>query len=539
MNDVWRWGVVVAMIAACGDEVAGPDGGAPDAAVPDDDPGYEHARCGPARRPLPELVEDRGVYDQDGPPAVWTVYLTVTDLEGWAAVNENLPGASVAALLQDETFGKDAVEPNATVELRGATSRLAIQKSYKIHLADGLRWRGQEEINLNKHPWDLTRLRNKLSFDLFRSVPHLTSLRTQFVDLYVNGESHGLYTWIEEPDVRFLRSHGLDPDGQLYKPVIFGFKPIDAETRADPEALRAIIESKANPDDAKLFAMIDAVNDPRLPVDELLDRYFHRENLVTWIAVNLLLNNIDTRTQNYYLYSPSTCDGWYFLPWDYDGAWGFYAQVTDDYRERWERGLANWWPVRLMKRVFREPALVDAIVERAVELSQGVLTDAAAAERLAAYRDLVAARIGAPPDVWYLPGLSPSDSPADAVERWEAEVDRIGSTITRFLDELFAVHERPMPAFIGASTTEAPLVFRWDESFDLQGDAITYDLEIARDPGFGAAAIVLRQLDLVGDAAIVEALPPGAYFWRVIIRDHKTDDSWQLPYDAYQQIVVP
>lgn len=55
----------------------------------------------------------------------------------------------------------------------------------------------------------------------------MTSLRTQFVHLYVKDlsaggssssyEDYGLYTHVEQPNKQFLRSHMLDPNGQLYK----------------------------------------------------------------------------------------------------------------------------------------------------------------------------------------------------------------------------------------------------------------------------------------------------------------------------------
>ncbi len=36
----------------------------------------------------------------------------------------------------------------------------------------------------------------------------------------------------------------------------------------------------------------------------------------------ILTNNTDTTSQNYYLYNPINTENFYFLPWDYDYAWG-------------------------------------------------------------------------------------------------------------------------------------------------------------------------------------------------------------------------
>jgi hypothetical protein len=529
----------LAVAIGCHDPGSGED--ATDDATADVDgeplePPFPFVRCEGERAPLPALVEDRRVYQQDS-LEVWTIHLTVDDLEGLAAVNEGVEGAEVPVHFTDGVFGADATAPNGILRIRGGASRRNVQKNFKVKLASsaGL-WRGQKDVNLNKHMWDLTRLRNKLAFDIFQTIPDFTSMRTQFVHLFINGDDYGLFTWIEEGDKRFLRNHGLDPDGQLYKAAAFHFQELAPEVREDPIALRYHVEPKANPDPDKFLRMLDAVRDFDRDIDEVVDVYFNRDNLVTWLAVNVLINNIDTRTQNYYLYSPSSCEGWYFLPWDYDGAWGFYAQRRPDSRDRWESGLSNWWPVHLFKRFFQKPANVDAIHARIVALSETVLTDAVTEERLAGYRGLVADFVTRMPDLAHLPARP--RTPEGAQVAWEEEVDRIASTVSRFRAEYETVIERPMPAHMAAKAEVSPLRFRWDHSFDLQDDPITYDLQIATTPLFEPGEVLVDQRDLAHRETTVPSLPPGTYYWRVIIRDHKTADSWQLPYQPYKVLFV-
>lgn len=510
-----------------------------DAAPPDADTSFPFVRCDEDRMPLPPLVEDRTVYDQEELD-LWTVNLTVTDLAGFEDVNAGVEDAEVPVVFTEGSFGVDAVEPNATIRIRGGASRRNLQKNYKIELPSGAeKWRGQKEINLNKHMWDLTRIRNKMAFDLFQTVPDFTGLRTQFVHMFVNGEDYGLYTWIEEPDKRFLRSHGLDADGQLYKPVGFDFQPIDPTTASDPVAFALIVESKATDDHEKFLRMVAAVNDESQDIGEIVDTYFNRDNVASWLAVNVLLNNIDTRSQNFYLYSPSSCEGWYFLPWDYDGAWNLYGQLEVDDRERWERGLSNWWPVVFFERFLQDPEHVALVDARIAELSQTVLTDPLTAARIASYRDLVLPHITAMPDMPNLPGHHGNDGPSGAIALWEAETARITPTVSRFRAEYLDTVERPMPSRIAAQLTTVPYLFRWDDSYDLQQDPITYDFQISTTPFFGPADLVVEQLDLAGDETTVSSLPPGVYFWRVIIEDHKTADSWQLPFDPFEMITIP
>jgi spore coat protein H len=524
-----------------GPGVTGDGGVPPDAASEIDagptDPPFPFARCGELRSPMPPLVEDRRVYQQDALD-VWTVDVQVDDLTAFAAVNAGEPDAEVAVIFTDGAFGAGVTTPNATLRLRGGSSRFNAQKNYKIEIADNLgRWHGQKEINLNKHMSDVTRVRNKLAFDLFATVPGFPSIRTHFVQLRVNGDDYGLYTWIEELDHRYLESHGLDPAGTLYKAVRYFYQPIDAATAADPEAFRLIVEGKASPDDDKLLRMTAAINDTHRDIDSLVDQYFQRDNLVNWLAVNVLLNSVDNRSQNFYLYSPSSCDGFYLLPWDYDGAFGYYAQLgRADTRERWRSGLANYWGISLWQRFLEVPANRRAVEERMDELAAGVLADARIGEQVARYRPLVEPFISRAPDLQHLPGGA--RTAADAIALWQGELTRITPTVSHYLGEYRDVVERPMPVFQSDEPEGGGIELRWDFSYDVQGDPITYELQISRTTSFAAANLLVDRT-LTDVETIVSGLPSGDYPWRVIIRDGNHADAWQVPFEPYEILHVP
>ena len=91
---------------------------------------------------------------------------------------------------------------------------------------------------------------------------------------------------------------------------------------ADPDQFAMLVEAKGTPAVAKLQQMAAAVNDMTQDINDVIAKYFNRANYVTWLAVNMLMTNYDTNTQNFILYSPSGYAGWYFLPWDYDGGLG-------------------------------------------------------------------------------------------------------------------------------------------------------------------------------------------------------------------------
>ncbi len=116
-----------------------------------------------------------------------------------------------------------------------------------------------------------------------------------------------------------------------------------------------LVEAKGTPAVAKLQQMAAAVNDTTQDINDVIAKYFNRANYVTWLAVNMLMTNYDTNTQNFILYSPSGYAGWYFLPWDYDGAWDWYSQPAEFTLPRYRQGLSNWWSVLLHARFLSDP----------------------------------------------------------------------------------------------------------------------------------------------------------------------------------------
>ncbi|MEG2857119.1 MAG: CotH kinase family protein, partial [Clostridia bacterium] len=170
-----------------------------------------------APKPNPNVMEDKdinsltiqdndAIYKDDDDLSVVTMYLTVSQGNAmdntnhlWSDVNSHsvfyygdlgIERMRAEGMLQvgDEKgpkageFGYGAVSPNATVQIRGKTSSRSPQKSYKVELKKNKgKWRLQSTIPLNKHVYDSVRFRNKLSYDLMKTIPNIMSARTQCV----------------------------------------------------------------------------------------------------------------------------------------------------------------------------------------------------------------------------------------------------------------------------------------------------------------------------------------------------------------------
>jgi spore coat protein H len=460
----------------------------------------------------------------------------------------------------------DAVEPEVDVEVadgdyravgvikaRGHSTREADQMSYAIKLAkDAAPWQGHRTVLLNKHPYDLTRMRNKLAFDLLAYLPELAVPKTRFVHLTVDGQDLGLFTQVEKLDKDFLKAHGLDAAGHLYKAEAFEFYRYPEALKAegagfDKAAFESVLEIEGAKDHRPLLAMLDALNAEDRPIDQVLATHFDRRNLVTWLAANVLLGNQDTTSQNFVLYRP-TNGRWHFLPWDYDGALGFYDQPDQaagrEHPQRWQEGLPNWWASVLVRRYLQAPGAAAELDARVHELAAGVLSRARAQALVDSYRDAVAPWVAQAPDAPFLPTAG-----ADKAAAWRAESDRMLGAVAANLATYELTKARPMPVYMGEPDV-AGRRFSWDSSVSLAGHALAYDFQIARTPDFAAGAIAFEKTGLTETSVAAGGLEAGTYYYRVTVRD--TTDPTRLyqtafdsleangrRYDGVRMVVIP
>lgn len=508
-----------------------------------------------------ELRENRRIYQEDQAGSVVNLYITVLKND-----NPNKPSYTLDELNQmdkEESLAKDSqvqvivqeglsqgpergyygygeTLANATFQLRGSSTRNAPQKSYKIKLYDGAGlWRNQEVINLNKHPYDFTRVRNKLSFDYLQLIPNMTSLRTQFFHLYVKELAaspsegsfmdYGLYTHIEQPNKRFLRSHGLDPNGQLYKAINFEFHRYAGQLReaSDPQyskqEFEQILTIDGNNDHRKLLTMLEDVNNFSLNFNDVFAKHFNRENYLTWTAINILFGNIDSNSQNFYLFSPLNSETWYFFPWDYDGAWGYNEQQGDIEGRipQWQSGIANYWGSILHKRFYKDPENVRALSDKIEELTK-IINAKQTSAFLDAYYKVVSPLVKRPPDRSFLPLR---------VEEYDKYYRSLAAETEQNRQKFYIELERPMPIFLGVPKQDAQgIAFNWEHSYDLQGDDLVYELQISMDPDF--AVIPYRTEALHSTECRIVPLSRGLWYWRVLVRDAKGNQ--QIPFDTYR-----
>ncbi|WP_461205058.1 CotH kinase family protein [Clostridium sp. DL1XJH146] len=488
------------------------------------------------------IIEDnKEVYTNDDGSIVKEVYITVLPVDKskdkYAYTfselntydpdsNANEPEVKVLfkeghdGVITTGDYGYGLTTSNGTMELRGQSSRLADLKSYKVNLDENSLWDGFETVNLNKHPFDDLRIRNKLSFDLIKSVPNITSLRTSFINVYIKDlsegnyandfEDFGLFTQIENVDTDFLENHDLDKKGSLYKVENFEFYRYEdtLKLKDDPdyneEDFEKILEIKGNEDHEKLLEMLDAVNNDFIHINDVFDKYFNRDNYLTWLATNILFDNLDTSSRNYFIYSPSDSDTWFFLPWDYDKGLGGYRST----RAIWQEGVSNHWGNVLTNRFLRNEDNVQALTDKIEEISQ-IITKDKLVDLADLYKPIALEFLSREPD---------NGNGAVNIDEVNLEFDALIETLDNNKDNYYESLEKPMPVFMGDPVIITNYIqFQWTDSYDFQGDTFTYSVDISDTPTFDT--ILYSETNITENEIIIDMLPSGTYYWRLFILD--------------------
>jgi spore coat protein H len=230
------------------------------------------------------------------------------------------------------------------------------------------------------------------------------------------------------------------------------------------------------------------------------------------MAANILMDNVDTMTQNFFLYSPLNAEKWYFLPWDYDAAFDFYGSPAGNPNERalWERGIHNYWGSVLANRFFKNPQNVEQLVAKVRQL-RTIINPENSRRMIETYKPVVSAFVRREPDIRYLPGR---------VELYEQELERIIQMPVKNEQAFIASLQAPMPYYLAdVEQANGTLTFRWGMSYDLQGDELTYRFQLAKEPSF-ARPLVDRD-GLKGTSLVLNGIGKGRYFWRVTVKDAK------------------
>jgi len=510
----------------------------------------------------PSIAEPADLYQRDGYGIANVIRVDVrTVTTPGTCVAGDISGCTLADVLADvnakdeltvdipvhvsaDDFPDDGTVNNAELCLRGSGSRAAPQKSFRIKLdSKEVLWRDERYMQLNKHPYDSQRFRNKLATELMSEIPNLPSLRTQFVNLWIDDgagpKDYGLFTHVERVNDKYLAKRGWGDSGNIYKVEDFKFDAsdlsdilVDAQGKPlDEKRFETSLEIDNGKDHRNLQAMMRAINDPTRSFDSVLDQYFDRNNALAWVSANILLHQTDAIRHNYILYNPTGSQKFFFIPWDYDEAMGIWQEPPNDLsndslRQRYEYGYGLASGNVFLEKYYRLPGIHSKILNNVESLRQNHITDELMAAKVNTFFSLVAPYETRLPDSannpWFNVGSAEKMISGPRLNA-EALRDRFGMLIGAKL--LSPVKQ---------GTTWQ---FSWIPAYDVTGTsgAISYRLQVAKRPTFESNSIVVDIDGIANMAGRVNQnvdsarLSTGTLYARVIATSaNEPERFWQI-----------
>ncbi|MDE6945299.1 MAG: CotH kinase family protein [Lachnospiraceae bacterium] len=489
------------------------------------------------------LHEDKGIYEQDS--SIYDVYISVfptkdengqmLDLSAFAlhTARDHSYNPVLNCNIQILKEGKkpdpllDLDHKNATIRVRGNSSRGATYKSYKVKLEEEAgTFFGQKNLNINKHSSDVSKISTKLQTDLLTQIDDIAGYRTYFMRLWIRDASlpeeeqefvyYGLYTETEQPNKTYLETRGLGSNAAMYKASDFSFAMNDVLLNVDDpayseEAFETVLAIREGSDHEKLLEMLAAVNDTTTDFAEIFGTYFDEDNYLTWLAFNILMGNEDITNHNYILYNPDNALTWYFIPWDFDGALRFGEHRSTFSQPDSLRGIQMLNVGILHRRYLRLEGSIGKLDDKMKELLANVMTKSRVNGLIDSYKPVLEKTMPFYPDIDLL------DMEPDELFSY---IDGIYSGI---LDNYEAFHKAaayPSPMFVAAPErlADGSLRFAWEASYSYQGRPITYDLRVYEDAGM--QKLLFEQTKIAQTEYIMQrGLAEGTYYLQVTAED--------------------
>lgn len=415
---------------------------------------------------------------------------------------------------------------NATIRVRGNSSRGDVYKSYKVKFSDeNYNFQGQKTLNINKHSEDDSKVTTRFCTQILQQMEDMASYRTNFMRVWIRDASlpeeeqefayYGLFTHTEQPNKQYLKSRGLSADCEMYKARDFSFRLTDViKDVEDPEyseeAFETVLNIREGTSHKKLLEMLQAVNDETTRFEEVFQTYFNEENYLTWLAFNFLVGGEDILNHNFILYSPVNSKTWYFIPWDFD------ANMRHEEENILSPGLRSGQKLNqsiLHRRYFRIPGNIDKLKAKMQELLERYFNEENIETLISGYLPILQKTLVLEPDVGLLhDGMTPADV-LDFLHDFPEEIQE------NYQDFLTAF-EYPAPMFVDLPKKDASgnLQLAWEPSYSYQGRTIVYNVQIANDCHM---TDILYEKQKVAETVLDTKLklPAGTYYLRVTALD--------------------
>lgn len=217
------------------------------------------------------------------------------------------------------------------IEVKGESSRLVDKKGPLIKLDPGMTWQGQSRLSFNALSTDPSMMREWLAWDLIHALG-MVAPQVRYTNISINGQSSGLFLRIEWIGKDMFKRYG-HAEGELYDPIdLTSCANLGIESVTTLERCWAKLLPRDDPGFASLEKLVRALDaEPVATFDAWLDRDFHAQSVIDWIAVTVVVENLTTYNNEYWPYFSRTTGRWLIVPWDYDRSLGKNADPWQPY----------------------------------------------------------------------------------------------------------------------------------------------------------------------------------------------------------------
>ncbi len=509
------------------------------------------------------IREDKSIYSNDPNTNIHDVYISVFPTKtldgeiidfsafGMHASRDHTYNPELNCNVQILKEGK-TLDPltsldskNATIRVRGNSSRGDIYKSYKVKLDDEAEsFFGQRNLNINKHSEDITKIATKLQTDLLASVDNIISYRTYFMRVWIRDISvpkdkqefkyYGLYTEIEQPNKTYLEARGLSSNASMYKARDFSFEKSDVlKDVADPnynkEAFETVLTIREANSHKKLLEMLEAVNDESRDFGEVFKKYFNEDNYLTWLAFNLLMGNNDIINHNFIIYNPDNSNTWYFVPWDFDGTLRFGDHESSLMKLPPSlKGVQKLNQSILHRRYFKLEGSIEKIKDKMDELLKYQITREKVTELVNSYKPVLEKTITQYPDIGLLDEMNPNE--------YSQYLDKLYDGILSNYEAFNEAIKYPSPMYVAQPQQNGDsVVLSWESAYSYEGLPVTYNVQIFTD--YNMESKVLEEKNIAETKyTLNKKLVPGTYYLRVTAVDSKGRE--QLSMERFETMIT-
>jgi hypothetical protein len=269
--------------------------------------------------------DDEGVFPKDRvldikvtmPDAAWDRLIATAKQEVWSAADVSIDG---------QNLGTIGLRPKGEYSLDSCisdTGALICDKlSFKLKFdevdPEG-RFYGLKRLALNQITDSGGLYMETMGYRIFKDFG-ITTPRTSYATLHVNGESLGIYTVVEIPDGRFTDRH-FNGNGNLYKEAW----PDRTDNSYYVNALETNKKTASNEAFIEFATDMLKASDTDLP--STLSKYMDLDKLLDYMAVDYAIANWDGITtfyagswghanHNYFMYQDENQAHFTLIPWD-------------------------------------------------------------------------------------------------------------------------------------------------------------------------------------------------------------------------------